>query len=61
METLLLLQSQFCCCLLLLWLPLLLLLLLLLLRKISPKLDCLHCPGMSKLFQLGLEIELNSF
>ena len=59
METLLLLQSQFCCQLLL-WL-LLLLLLLLLLRKISPKLDCLHCPGMSKLFQLGLEIELNSF
>ena len=60
METVLFSQSQFCCCLLLLWLPLLLLLLLLL-RKISPKLDCLHCPGMSKLFQLGLEIELNSF
>ena len=59
METVLFSQSQFCCCLLLLWLPLLLLLLLL--RKISPKLDCLHCPGMSKLFQLGLEIELNSF
>ena len=58
METVLFLQSRFCCCLLLLWL---LLLLLLLLRKISPKLDCLHCPGMSKLFELGLEIELNSF